>query len=175
MFPRGRYYKGLGTSTSAEAKEYFSDLAQHELGFSWTGSHEAALIEKAFSKSQADQRKEWLRAYDPAVHIDHSESSLSYSDFIDRELIHFSNADNVRSIPSFVDGLKPGQRKILFACFKRGKAIMKHEIKVAQLAGCAHTPPLPLLPPPFPPPRPAPAASTVLTTRAPLGTSELSA
>jgi len=130
-----KYYKGLGTSTSAEAKEYFSDLAQHELGFSWTGSHEAALIEKAFSKSQADQRKEWLRAYDPAVHIDHSESSLSYSDFIDRELIHFSNADNVRSIPSFVDGLKPGQRKILFACFKRGKAIMKHEIKVAQLAG----------------------------------------
>jgi DNA topoisomerase II len=37
-----------------------------------------------------------------------------------------------RSIPSIVDGLKPGQRKILFACFKRK---LKLEIKVAQLAG----------------------------------------
>ena len=34
-----------------------------------------------------------------------------------------------------VDGLKPGQRKILFSCFKRGKSMMKTEIKVAQLAG----------------------------------------
>lgn len=31
-----------------------------------------------------------------------------------------------------VDGLKPGQRKILFACFKRK---LKSEIKVAQLSG----------------------------------------
>tara|TARA_B100000787_G_C16109917_1_gene257601 strand:- start:301 stop:495 length:195 start_codon:yes stop_codon:yes gene_type:complete len=36
----------------------------------------------------------------------------------------------VRSIPSAVDGLKPGQRKILFACFKRGKSMLKNEIKV---------------------------------------------
>ena len=70
-----------------------------------------------------------------AVYIDHSSDTISYSDFIDRELIHFSNADNVRSIPSMVDGLKPGQRKILFACFKRGKSMIKNEIKVAQLSG----------------------------------------
>eukprot|EP00497_Spongosphaera_streptacantha_P001409 TRINITY_DN199_c0_g2_i7.p1 TRINITY_DN199_c0_g2~~TRINITY_DN199_c0_g2_i7.p1 ORF type:complete len:544 (-),score=214.66 TRINITY_DN199_c0_g2_i7:27-1469(-) len=38
----------------------------------------------------------------------------------------------MRSIPSAVDGLKPGQRKILFACFKKK---MKKEIKVAQLQG----------------------------------------
>jgi hypothetical protein len=31
-----------------------------------------------------------------------------------------------------VDGLKPGQRKILFACFKRN---LKSDVKVAQLAG----------------------------------------
>jgi len=41
-------------------------------------------------------------------------------------------ADNQRSIPSLIDGLKPGQRKIIFCCFKRN---LKHEIKVAQLAG----------------------------------------
>lgn len=44
----------------------------------------------------------------------------------------FSNADNERSIPSLVDGLKPGQRKVLYTCFKRND---KKEVKVAQLAG----------------------------------------
>ena len=47
-------------------------------------------------------------------------------------MIHYSNADNLRSIPSMCDGLKPGQRKIIFACFKRN---LKNEIKVAQLSG----------------------------------------
>ena len=35
------------------------------------------------------------------------------------ELILFSMADNIRSIPSVVDGLKPGQRKVLYTCFRR--------------------------------------------------------
>ena len=64
--------------------------------------------------------------------MDHNIKRLSYEDFINKELIHFSIADNLRSIPSVVDGLKPGQRKILFACFKRK---LKSEIKVAQLSG----------------------------------------
>ena len=33
-----KYYKGLGTSTSAEAKEYFSDLGQHKLDFAFSGA-----------------------------------------------------------------------------------------------------------------------------------------
>lgn len=38
----------------------------------------------------------------------------------------------MRSIPSLVDGFKPGQRKILFGCFKRK---LRGEVKVAQLSG----------------------------------------
>lgn len=49
-----------------------------------------------------------------------------------QELILFSRADLDRSIPNMVDGLKPGQRKIVFACFKRN---LKSDVKVAQLAG----------------------------------------
>ena len=41
-------------------------------------------------------------------------------------------ADNIRSIPSVADGLKPGQRKVIWGCFKRK---LKKEIKVAQLVG----------------------------------------
>ena len=39
-------------------------------------------------------------------------------------------ADNARSIPSMVDGFKPGQRKVLYGTIKRN---LKSEIKVAQL------------------------------------------
>jgi len=55
---------------------------------------------------------------------------IPYSDFINRELILFSMADNVRSIPSVADGLKPGQRKVIWGCFKRK---LKKEIKVCTL------------------------------------------
>jgi DNA topoisomerase-2 len=41
-------------------------------------------------------------------------------------------ADNMRSIPSVVDGLKPGQRKVLYTCFRRN---LKKDMKVVELAG----------------------------------------
>ena len=58
---------------------------------------------------------------------------ITYNEFINRELILFSNMDNVRSIPCLMDGLKPGQRKVMFTCIKRN--LTQKEIKVAQLAG----------------------------------------
>jgi DNA topoisomerase II len=64
--------------------------------------------------------------------MDHGVREIAISDFINRELILFSMADNLRSIPSSVDGMKPGHRKILYCCFKRN---LKAEIKVTQLAG----------------------------------------
>ena len=66
-------------------------------------------------------------AVQPGTFLDQSAASISYSDFVNKELILFSLADNMRSIPSVMDGLKPGQRKILFACFKRK---LKADVKV---------------------------------------------
>merc|ERR1712142_1257062 len=57
---------------------------------------------------------------------------VNYSDFVNKELVLFSNLDNERSIPSLVDGFKPGQRKVIYTCMKRND---KKEVKVAQLAG----------------------------------------
>ncbi|KAL7748705.1 DNA topoisomerase 2 [Sorochytrium milnesiophthora] len=127
-----KYYKGLGTSGNVEAKEYFSALNVHKKPFKPCTPEEKDLIDMAFSKKRADHRKEWLAQFQPGTYMDHTKSAIPINEFINKELILFSMADNVRSIPSAVDGLKPGQRKILYACFKRN---LKNEIKVAQLGG----------------------------------------
>ncbi|XP_063900267.1 DNA topoisomerase 2-alpha-like isoform X3 [Zophobas morio] len=127
-----KYYKGLGTSTPAEAKEYFQNLRKHKISFSWSSPGDNDKIELAFSKKKADDRKEWLGSFIPGTFLDQNVDFITYTDFIDKELVLFSMADNMRSIPSVMDGLKPGQRKVLFACFKRN---LKKEIKVSQLAG----------------------------------------
>ena len=126
-----KYYKGLGTSTSQEAKEYFAAISRHQLHFTSDPGAEAA-IELAFGRQHADARKEWLGRWTRELYLDQSLGSLSYSDFVHRELILFSVASNQRAIPSLVDGLKPGQRKILFSAFLKR---LTREIKVAQLAG----------------------------------------
>lgn len=127
-----KYYKGLGTSTTEDAQVYFRDLDRHLKEFHTMQDGEAGLIELAFSKKKADERKEWLRQYKPGTFLDHSVSKITYTDFINKELILFSMADNQRSIPSVVDGLKPGQRKVLHTCFRRN---LKKDMKVVELAG----------------------------------------
>jgi DNA topoisomerase-2 len=95
----------------------------------------AGLIDMAFSKSKVEARKKWLSTIEKDTYLNYREAQdngVNYSEFINRELILFSNADNARSIPHIMDGFKPSQRKVLFACFKKK---LKTEIKVAQLAG----------------------------------------
>ena len=137
-----KYYKGLGTSTPAEAKEYFAAFDVHHIPFVWTSELDGELIDKVFEKTRAADRRDWIASvYKPEVSLSYDTEGnnvVTYADFINKEMIHFSNSDNVRSIPSLIDGLKPSQRKVLYACFKRK---LKSEIKVAQLSGyCAeHT------------------------------------
>lgn len=124
-----KYYKGLGTSTGKEFKEYFSNIRSITRIYSW--DEDSSLI-MAFSKSAAHQRKEWLKVYDPENTVEYTENGeIFLSDFVHRELKHFSNYDNIRSIPNAIDGFKPSQRKVLFGMMKRKGG---GEIKVAQLA-----------------------------------------
>ena len=129
-----KYYKGLGTSTASEAREYFKNLKVLNYKISTKKDNES--IELAFKKTEADSRKDWIRKYTEEFEgLDYlTKKDISMTDLINKELVLFSISDNVRSIPSIVDGLKPGQRKVLFACFKKN-LIGKSEIKVAQLAG----------------------------------------
>ncbi|KAF9913814.1 DNA topoisomerase 2, partial [Lobosporangium transversale] len=127
-----KYYKGLGTSTTEDAKDYFSHMEKHKKEFAPITDHARALVDMAFNKKKADERKEWLSQFQPGTYLDTTINEIPIEDFINKELILFSMADNIRSIPSMVDGLKPGQRKVIFGAFKKKIA---GEIKVAQLSG----------------------------------------
>lgn len=54
--------QGLGTSKDEDARDYFSHMGKHMIPFSTIKDGERELIELAFSKKKADDRKEWLRA-----------------------------------------------------------------------------------------------------------------
>ncbi|QDS73057.1 DNA topoisomerase 2 [Venturia effusa] len=127
-----KYYKGLGTSSTEDAEIYFRDLDLHLKEFDPMKKEEAEMIDLAFSKKKADARKNWLREFVPGTFLDMSAKQISYNDFVNKELILFSMADNLRSIPSVVDGLKPSQRKVLYTCFKRN---LRKDMKVVELSG----------------------------------------
>jgi len=127
-----KYLKGLGSSSNEDAQVYFKDLDRHLKKFEVLKPEESQMIELAFSKKKADARKEWLGNFVPGTYLDSTASRKSYADFVQKELILFSMADNMRSIPSMVDGLKPGQRKVIYAAFKRN---LTSDQKVVELAG----------------------------------------
>lgn len=199
-----KYFKGLGTSTTTEAKESFNEFEKNIINYVWGTSNNntkliggiksdpyneldkhnnlddldnlddidnsskssklSKIIKKtkkssdidddiasinsehidknepsyqaitlAFAKNRANDRKVWVKQRDENSIIENNIKKIAVYDFINKDLIHFSHEDNLRSIPDLIDGLKPSQRKILYAAFKR--KLDNEEIKVAQLAG----------------------------------------
>lgn len=125
-----KYFKGLGTSTATEFKEYFAN--KKVVDFIYDESMSDDVIDKIFNKKRADERKIWLENYDKTAYLNTSLPTVKYEDFINNELIHFSVYDCQRSIPNLMDGLKTSQRKILYCAFKRR---LTTELKVAQFSG----------------------------------------
>ena len=126
-----KYYKGLGTSTKTEFREYFEE--KKFVGFEHTGTVSDDAIDMVFNKKRADDRKTWLETvYDRNSFADTSKQMIPYEEFINKELIHFSKYDCDRSIPNLMDGLKISLRKILYSAFKKR---LTSEIKVAQFSG----------------------------------------
>ena len=125
-----KYYKGLGTSSAKEFKEYFKH--KKFVTFRHDGAESTNAIDMVFNKKRADDRKEWLGDYNRELYLDTSKNAVSFNEFINCEMIHFSKYDCDRSIPNVMDGLKISLRKILFAAFKKN---LNKEIKVAQFSG----------------------------------------
>ncbi len=129
-----KYYKGLGTSSKEEAKEYFNNIDDHRIEFHSASTEDFKTMQMAFDPKLAASRKTWIAGHRAGMGgVDHSNlTAISYTDFVNKELRLFALAANARAIPSMVDGLKPGQRKIIWSAFKRN---LSKEIKVAAFGG----------------------------------------
>jgi len=125
-----KYFKGLGTSTATEFKEYFANKKIVDFTHDTAKSDDA--IDMVFNKKRPDDRKTWLENYNKHAFLDTNRPAVSYDEFIHNEMIHFSTYDCARSIPNMVDGLKTSLRKILYCAFKRP---LTSELKVAQFSG----------------------------------------
>jgi DNA topoisomerase-2 len=130
-----KYYKGLGTSTSAEAREYFKNIEKLTVKFDTDEKTDDSIV-LAFDKTKADSRKTWLLE---STEKQGSDLEIAYgnvdriniTEFVHKDLVNFSLADLKRSIAHVSDGLKPSQRKVMYSCFKKN---LTNEMKVAQLA-----------------------------------------
>jgi DNA topoisomerase-2 len=124
-----KYYKGLGTSTAKEFKEYFQN--KKEVMFYEDSEDKVDNIDMIFNKKRSNDRKQWLESYNRKNYLDTSKSNVTYKEFTDKELIHFSKYDCDRSIPGLMDGLKISLRKIAYSAFKRN---LIEEIKVVGMS-----------------------------------------
>ena len=124
-----KYFKGLGTSTSTEFKEYFAN--KKIVDFTHDSEKSDDAIDMVFNKKRPDDRKTWLENYNKSAFLDTNRPAVSYDEFIHNEMIHFSTYDCARSIPNMVDGLKTSLRKILYCAFKRP---LSSELRVAQFS-----------------------------------------
>lgn len=138
-----RYYKGLGTSTKQDAQDIFKRFEELKIEYYYKDKECDDSIILAFEKDKnvknsemkcSDKRKKWLSEYNKDVYVNVNDNKVSFNDLIQKELIHFSIYDNLRSIPQLCDGLKPSQRKILYYMLKKN-IDKKNTIKVAQLSG----------------------------------------
>lgn len=152
-----KYFKGLGSSTKEDAKDIFKRFKDLIVDYYYEDEKCFESILLAFDKDKnnkqpkknkndnddnlsdnfelvkcSDKRKEWLSNYDKNSYIDMKHTKISFQELINKELIHFSIYDNIRSIPSLCDGLKPSQRKILHYMLQKN---ITDVIKVAQLSG----------------------------------------
>jgi DNA topoisomerase-2 len=127
------YYKGVGSLSPDDTKKLFKNLDKHLIKFNYnTIESTNNIIKLIFDNDREDDRKEWLKTYKPFNIVDKFARKTTYENFFNDEFIEFSMENNIRSIPSIVDGLKPTERKILYTFLSKN---IKGEVKVSQFSG----------------------------------------
>ncbi len=128
------YFKGLGSSEDSDIEDEFKSPRIVQCFYD---DLSPMTFQLAFHKKLADQRKDWIRNWQPDFTVEEMDIQ-PISSFINHEFIQFSIADVARSIPRFMDGLKLGQRKIIWGSMKKWKATVgtskAKKIKVGNLS-----------------------------------------
>lgn len=102
-----KYYKGLGTSTAADAREYYRNKSD----LMWKVSGDLNLIKKCMTNTaEAQTYRKWIASGEkPCERLDRGNVEF----IVKRQFGNFAFAQNLRKIPHMVDGLLPSMRKVL--------------------------------------------------------------
>ena len=129
--PKVKYYKGLGTSTSAEGKSYASNIQKHLVHFDWTASEASPILHDCFNE-KAEARKKLLTENPLSREMSVSDDMhVPIREFAVTGLLDFYRYANRRCMPDLVSGLKPAQAKALYTCLKMN---LVEEEKVSEVA-----------------------------------------
>lgn len=86
-----KYYKGLGTSSSKEARAVFSDIDKHRVTLEFDAAA-AQSLSTFYDQRRVDERKRLLTsAYDGSTSVDYAQPTVAITDFMMREHVHFSH------------------------------------------------------------------------------------
>ncbi len=132
-----KFYKGLGTSKRAEYVEYFENLVKHLVKIDYVGKEEKLedvqrLFMTVFGKETGD-RKIWMDSRAGIENISYEKTSMTATSYLNDMVSLHSLYNRKRNIPSIIDGLKLGQRKII-ATLLRGGINKDDGIKAGSLA-----------------------------------------
>ena len=128
-----KYYKGLGSSTSKEAKELFKKMEQCHVQYLCHNDNDEDAISLAFAKDRVQDRKAWIKHNTgKELELKVNKNKVMLNNFFNSSFVKFSISDCIRSIPNLMDGLKPTQRKILYGFLKKNTL---NELKVDQIRG----------------------------------------
>lgn len=134
-----KYFKGLGTSEDEHIQD---DLNTKRIVSCLYDDQAPEALSLAFNEKRSADRKRWLAQWKKAIDIEVIQIQ-PISHFIHRELVQFSIVNTQRSIPRLMDGLKEGQRKLVWGGFLKWKSksedshIVKNPtpMKVARFGG----------------------------------------
>lgn len=139
------YIKGLGTATDEDIER---DIKKPMVSHFFAQKGYQEIFKLAFNSKFANQRKQWILEWESTsspkmknkleqiLHwLSENEKPKSVNWFIKNNLLIYSKANVLRSIPSVMDGFKPSQRKIIYAArirWTKKKPTMADKVKVAQ-------------------------------------------
>ena len=130
-----KYFKGLGTSTSSDARGYFTRMkseGKHLFPYLYNGAADDEAMINCFGPlpEHVEARRRMLADYDGKLdYMDYSDpAGASLEAVVKNDMTPFMHYDNARAIPG-PDGLKPSQRKVLYYFMSKN---VTSEVKVAQ-------------------------------------------
>lgn len=76
-----------------------------QIDFRHEGAECDNVVKMAFDKKGADARKQWIKDFEPGTFLDMNVDSISYQEFVNKELILFSIARLVAFLFEHLYGL----------------------------------------------------------------------